>query len=91
MDNIIGKISGLLGDGEIKEKVEEIVEKIKGSDDLIAKFKADPEKTIESLIGIDIPDEIAAKVIDGVKGALASGKLGDLLGKAVDLLDGDNE
>ncbi len=91
MDNIKDMIGNLLGDGDIKAKIEEIVEKIKGSDDLIEKFKADPEKTIESLIGIDIPDELAAKVIDGVKGALAGDKLGGLLEKAKDLLTGGDE
>ncbi len=91
MDNIKDAIGGLLGNDDVKAKVEEIVGKIKGSDNLLEKFKADPEKTIESLTGIEIPDEIADKVIDGVKAALASGKLGDLLDKAKDLLSGDDK
>ena len=89
MDNIKEKLGGLLNNDSVKEKVEEIVAKIKSSDNLLEQFKADPEKTIENLTGIDIPDEIADKVIDGVKAALASDKLSGLLDKAKDLLGGD--
>jgi len=91
MDNIKGMLGNLVNNDSVKEKISEIVEKIKGSDNLLANFKEDPEKTIESLTGIDIPDEIADKVISGVKAALAGDKLSGLLDKAKDLLDGDNE
>ena len=54
----------------IKEKIEEIVEKIKKED-----FMKDPEKALEKATGIDIPDGMVDKVVDGVKAKLAGDKL----------------
>jgi hypothetical protein len=36
---------------DIKAKINELVEKIKGDKNLLASFKAEPIKTIEKLIG----------------------------------------
>ncbi|MBQ8275235.1 MAG: hypothetical protein IJZ02_01260 [Clostridia bacterium] len=69
-----------LNESQIKEKIEEITEKIKGSDNLMAKFKAEPIKTLEGLLGIDLPDEIIQKIVDGVKAKLTLDKASDLLG-----------
>lgn len=66
---------------DIKKKIEEIVEKIKGSASLKEEFAKDPEKTVEKLLGVDIPDGIAEKVITGVKAALAGDKFAGLAGK----------
>ena len=63
---------------DIKAKINELVEKIKGDKNLLAKFKADPIKTIESIIGIDLPDETIEKIIDGVKAKIALDKLDDI-------------
>lgn len=52
---------------DIKEKITEIVEKLKTDKDLMTKFKEEPVKTIESLIGVDLPDESIEKIIEGVK------------------------
>ena len=61
----------------IKEKIEEIVEKIKGSDDLVALFKKDPIKAVEKVLDVDLPDEIIEKIVDGVKAKISLDKLGD--------------
>ena len=66
---------------DIKAKINEIVERIKGSTSLKEDFKKDPEKTIEKLLGIDIPDDLVEKVVNGVKGALAADKLSGLADK----------
>ena len=77
---------------DIKAKIEELVEKIKSDKDLLAKFKADPIKTIEGIIGIDLPDDKIKQVVDGIKAKLAlddiedkldglGSKLGGLFGK----------
>ncbi len=66
---------------DIKKKIEEIVEKIKANPSLKEDFNKDPEKTIEKLLGVDIPDGVADKVIDGVKAALTGDKLSGLAGK----------
>ncbi len=51
---------------------------------------SDPEKVIEALLGIDIPDDAAQKVVSGVKSAISLDNLddnfGDILEKAKDLL-----
>ncbi|NLV48558.1 MAG: hypothetical protein GXY22_07870 [Clostridiaceae bacterium] len=66
---------------DIKEKIESVVEKIKKDPSLAKKFKEDPVKTIESLIGIDLPDDQIKKVIDGVKAKLAVDQAGALKDK----------
>ena len=70
---------------DIKKKIEEIVEKIKGDDSLKKDFAKEPEKTIEKLLGVDIPDGIADKIIDGVKAALTGDKLAGIAGKLKNL------
>lgn len=60
---------------DIKEKIEEIVEKVKGDDNLLKKFKDDPVKTVEKLLGVDLPDDIIEKVVDGVKAKISVDKL----------------
>lgn len=65
---------------DIKEKIEELVEKIKNDDDLLKNFKEEPVKTIEKLIGIDLPDDQIEKLIDGIKAKLTFDNVSDLLG-----------
>ena len=65
---------------DIKAKINELVEKIKGDKNLLAKFKADPIKTIEGLIGIDLPDDKIKQLVDGIQAKLAIDGIGDKLG-----------
>ena len=65
---------------DIKAKITEIVDKIKKDPSLMDKFKKDPEKTVEDLLGVNIPDGVLDKVVDGVKAALASDKLSGIAG-----------
>jgi len=78
---------------DIQKIISEVLGKLNGNDDLIKKFTADPVKTLESLLNIDLPDEQINAVIAGVKAKLnieeaakgASGILGavkDLFGKS---------
>ncbi len=60
---------------DIKEKIEEIVEKVKNDDSFKDEFMKDPEKAIENLTGIDIPNGMVDKVIDGVKAKVTGDKL----------------
>ena len=60
---------------QIKEKIEKIVEKIKKDPDFKEDFMKDPEKAIEKVTGIDIPDGMVDKVVDGVKAKIAGDKL----------------
>ena len=66
---------------DIKAQITEIVDKIKNDPSLKQDFTKDPEKTIEKLLGVDIPDGIADKIVDGVKAKLTSDALGGLASK----------
>lgn len=66
---------------DIKAKINELVEKIKGDKALLSKFKADPIKTIEELIGIDLPDDKIEQLVEGIKAKIAIDDIGDKLGK----------
>lgn len=66
---------------ELKEKIESIVEKIQGSSALKEQFDTEPVKVIEKVLGVDLPDEIVEKIIDGVKAKLTADKLSDFAGK----------
>ncbi len=67
----------------IKEKIEELVEKIKGDPDLLASFKKEPVPTIEKLLGVNLPDEKIEPLVEGIKAKLDGGDLKDKLGSLV--------
>ena len=64
----------------IKDKIEDIVEKIKKDPKLLQKFKDEPIKPVDGLIGIDLPDDQIEKIVDAVKAKINLDKVGDLLG-----------
>ena len=65
---------------DIKEKVEELVEKIKNDKNILAKFEKNPTSVIEDLIGIDLPDDQINDLVNAIKAKLSLDKLGDALG-----------
>ena len=65
---------------DIREKLEEIVEKITSDKNLLAKFQKNPAAVIESLIGVDLPDDQVNKVVDAVKAKISLDKVGGMLG-----------
>ncbi len=69
---------------DIKEKINEIVTKLKTDKTLQEKFKKNPVSVVEELTGIDLPDDQINKLVEGVKLKLnlddAGGKLGGILG-----------
>jgi len=64
----------------VKEKINEIVEKIKNDKEIAAKFQNDPVTTIEGLIGIDLPNDQVEMIIEAVKAKIDLDKLGGMLG-----------
>ena len=70
---------------DIKKIIEDIINKIKGDKDIGEKFKKDPTKTVEGLIGVDLPDDQVNAVVEGVKAKInldgITEKLGGLFGK----------
>lgn len=69
---------------DVKEQITKAVEKITKDKDLQEQFQKEPVKALESVLGIDIPDEIAEQVIQGVKAKLTADKVSG----AVDALKG---
>ena len=67
---------------DIQKIISDVLAKLQGDDSLLAKFKAEPVKTIEGLIGIDLPDEQIDAV---VKGVMAKIDIEDVAKKATGL------
>ena len=65
---------------DIKAKIDEIVNKVKSDDDFADKFKNEPVKAVEDVIGVDLPDDHIQKVVDGVKAKVDLGGIADKLG-----------
>ena len=65
---------------DIKAKIEELVEKIKGDKDIGERFQKEPTKTVEGLLGVDLPEEQIDGIVEGIKAKLNFDKLGDTLG-----------
>ena len=65
---------------DIKGKIEELVAKIKSDDKIAQKFKDDPIKTVEGLIGVDLPNDQVEKIVDGIKAKVSFDSIGDKFG-----------
>ncbi len=71
---------------DFKEKIEEIVEKLKSDKTAAEDFKKDPVKAVEKLLGVDLPDDAIEKIVDGVKAKVSLDRLGDAAGDIKDKL-----
>ena len=69
---------------DIKAKVDEIVRKIKADDGLGKRFLKEPVKTLEDLLGVDLPDEQVKALVENVKKKLQSGEVAEKVGPAAD-------
>lgn len=69
---------------DIKEQISKIVEEITKNPSIKAQFEKEPVKVIEKVIGVDLPDDVVMKIIDGVKAKLTV----DNVSKAADALKG---
>lgn len=65
---------------DIKAKISEITDKIKNDKDFADSFKNDPVKTVESVIGIDLPDDQINAIIDGIKANISVDDIKDKIG-----------
>lgn len=69
---------------DVKEQITKAVERITKDEKLKEQFRKEPVKALESVLGIDLPDEIVDQVVDGVKAKLTKDKIAD----SVDALKG---
>ena len=65
---------------DVKEKIEELAERIQNDKHILDSFQKDPIRTIESLIGIDLPDDQLKPLVAGIKTKLAAAGASDPLG-----------
>ena len=66
--------------GQLKDKAEEIIEKIKSDKDIAAKFQKDPVATVEKLLGVDLPNDQIEALVDFIKAKIDLDKIGNALG-----------
>lgn len=51
----------------LKDKIEEIVNKVKNDPDFKENFQKEPVKALESVIGVDLPDDKINEIINLIK------------------------
>ena len=64
----------------LKDKAEEIIEKIKNDKSIAAKWQKDPISTVEELVGIDLPNDQVEALVDLIKAKIDMDKIGNALG-----------
>ena len=69
---------------DVKEQIRKIVEEIYKNPDIKEQFEKEPVKVIEKMIGVDLPDDMVLKIIEGVKAKLTI----DDVSKVTDALKG---
>lgn len=69
---------------DIKEQINKVINEVSKNPDIKEQFEKEPVKVIEDLIGVDLPDDIVMKIIDGVKAKLTIGSVS----KVADTLKG---
>ena len=55
---------------DIKEQINKVVEEVSKNPNIKDQFEKEPVKVIEKIIGVDLPDDIVMKIVDGVKAKL---------------------
>ena len=60
---------------EILEQVNKVIDTLKDSDELKNSFRKDPVKTVEKLLGVDLPDDVIDKVVKGVQAKISVDKV----------------
>jgi hypothetical protein len=63
---------------DMKEYVNKIVEEVSNNPNIKEQFEKEPVKVIEKVIGIDLPDDVVLKIIDGVKAKLSIDSVADV-------------
>lgn len=70
---------------DLKEKIEAVLEEIKKNPNIKEEFEKDPVKVIEKFVGMDLPDDIVEKIVDGVKAKITVDNVSKIAGVLKDL------
>ena len=62
---------------DIKEQIEKLAESVLKDQKIKDIFTKDPIKAVEKVLGVDLPDEIVEKIIDGVKAKITVDQISD--------------
>jgi len=65
---------------EIKALIKKLADKVQSDDEIKELFKKEPVKAVEKILGVDLPDDVVKKIIDGVKASITIDDAKDLLG-----------
>ena len=60
---------------DVKEQITKAVDKLTKDKGLQEQFRREPVKALESILGVDLPDDIVNQVIQGVKAKLTADKV----------------
>ncbi len=60
---------------DIKELIEQMTSKLTADEAMKEFFAKDPIKTVEKVLGVDLPDEIIEKIVAGVKAKLTADQI----------------
>lgn len=63
----------------MKDKIDKIVKTIQSDPKILANFQKNPIKVVESLIGVDLPDDQINGVVEAVKAKINIGNVADKL------------
>ena len=64
---------------DVKAKIDELVGKLQKDPAQLKSFQDDPIKTVEKLVGIDLPDDQLKPLVAGIKAKLTASDLGGKL------------
>ena len=67
---------------DIKEQIEKLASTLSKDASLKEQFLKDPVKTLEKVLGVDLPDDMVENVVAGVKAKLSA----DQIAGAADML-----
>ncbi|MDE5892868.1 MAG: hypothetical protein K2H45_08105 [Acetatifactor sp.] len=65
---------------DIKEQVKKAVDSISKDKKLQEQFQKEPVKALESVLGVDLPDDVVNQVVQGVKAKLTMDNVSDAVG-----------
>lgn len=71
---------------DIEKIVSELAAKLTGDSSLLKEFAANPVKTLETKLGVDLPDEQIHAVVSGLMSKLNLGDLGSAAKTATGLM-----
>ncbi len=66
---------------DLKNQISAVVAKIQKDPNIAKNFKTNPVKTVEDLVGIDLPDDKINSIIDGVKAKLTMDNASGMIDK----------